>query len=218
MNPRALLSFLEAKSPKFLPGSGRPTLTPEDVAGALGFIRDPFHRETLCMLYWPAAATIKGRDYHAEFSRRVKDAYWATVRACIEAEFDLEMGRLGHTDPFTMRRLEARAQATKDLRWPAWSRTYMVIPDAVVTEISRPNHCTTCDGHGHFMRADKRIDCPECHGAGTVAVSNRQRARWLGIGESRYREQWWRPYEWAYGLARDAEQQAAEEMGRALAA
>lgn len=218
MDPRALMGMLEAKSPNLRGSGGIPEITPEIVAGALGSISDAFVRETFCALYWPGGAAITRKQYQAAMGKRLCYQHWQTIRAHIEAQADLGIAQAMGTDEFTLRRLRAREEACRDQRWPAWTTTYLRVPDAVVSEVGLRNLCETCGGSGSHHDGLKVVSCPACEGLGVVPVSNRQRARMLEIDEARYRASWHRPYEWALDLIRAAEQSALSEMTRQLAA
>jgi hypothetical protein len=60
------------------------------------------------------------------------------------------------------------------------------------------------------------VPCTRCGGTGYVSWSERTRATAIGRSKTVYRTIWAAMYNWIVALLRNAEQEAAEVMNRAL--
>lgn len=227
MNVRKLMARLNTPSAK-LGGGGRggpPELTPQDIAGALGFIRDPLAREVFCRAWWPDGAKLSAQQLQLAFGERLRAEVHRRERAHTDAK--LELCRLDTLRSIARevtaeaaaayRSAQGRVAVTKAQAWPMSGALHQRILEAALHELCHPNTCKVCAGVGHVKIEAKVHTCELCEGRGTVRVSNRQRARWLGKDEKRYRSG---PlpamYEFAFGLVLAAEGDGAAAMKAAL--
>lgn len=215
MNVRKLLARLNPATLNLRGGgAGGPDLSPDDIAGALGFVPAGLGREVLCFLWWPLGASLKpgqllhevGLIQHAEH-RRLRQALQRAVDALEIAELRYYLSRMATPDLRTGvdRATRARDEA-RDRCWPYQPEVYAKIGAAVLREMAEDHRCPRCNGDG----------CAHCDHAGILPVSSLSRAAAIGVAETPYRKRWSRVYEFTYRALRDAEQQAARDLRKAL--
>lgn len=66
----------------------------------------------------------------------------------------------------------------------------------------RHDNCRTCGGRGGILTSHGLSDCQVCTGHGIKGFSDRERARWLGIAPTTYRESWKNIYEHVFERVR----------------
>lgn len=227
MNPRAALARLNPPIARYgVPGAnGPPILSPQDIAAALGMVREKLGREVMCHLYWPAGAQITLGSLHDAIRVATSREIRARRDALAIAQADLVtlLDRLHDKRTQTpederMRGiLKARVAVQRSHQFPLEPQHYHVLREAVLSELRATNHCRACQGRGHSAHgeADQRI-CPDCGGKGRIPVSDRDRAKWIGRDESRYRRTWRPMYEWLFNHLSQCESTAARELWEAL--
>ena len=228
---RRLMGRLYPPGMKYTVGfGGRPTIAPEDITGALGFIRDRFARETFCALWWPEGASLTRREFDLELRDRQMREWTRRQRALVVARLavDVAHDEVGaHGAVHGVRRALAAARAeletARSKAWPPWHRPlrigdvpqkqsrYAAIRAAVLAEIADPRSCKVCAGRG-TLRADALIvKCDECGGTGQRARSESGRAKAIGLTPQSY-GRWAQVYEWTYTLVKTADETAANVM------
>lgn len=217
-------------------GGGKPELTNEDIAAALGMITNPnelgqsmvseLAREVFCAIWWPDGARLNRQQLlrliHFRQAAELNAQLERLQRARLELHITLSdlasrQGRPTPNDLEVRRRLEKRLQYAKDQCWPANAEMYAAVRNAVINEIASPNHCRECGGRGELTGGSLVIRCNQCDGTGAKPVSDRQRA--LGIGKSAWsysKDRWKNLYEWTYNLVRDAESEAIRALREVL--
>ncbi len=221
---RKLLARLNPRVAQYEVGSGGlPELTPQDIAGALGTIREPLGRELLCHVWWPDGAlrsraqlldAMRDRQLQ-EWVRRMRNleaAHLAYHLACELA--DGTHGRM-HGQ---ISRARSEVEDAKGQMWPRIGpqSRYRAIRDGVLAEMLAMHLCPGCGGTG-----ESRIDaivrvCVRCTGSGHAKVSDSDRAERLGCTRKTYTEAWANPYEWLFAECAQAERRAAWHMAREL--
>jgi|SRR6185437_6629580 len=211
-NVRKLVARLNPASIRYGAGRGGiPELTPQDIAGALGMVREGLGREIFCHLWWPDGAKLTQAQLF-EYLVRAQFEEW-NRRADI-----LRAAQIAHYLADDQARAKAQLQAAKEQMWPgiAGHTVYHMIRLAVVLELSAPNLCEVCGGRGEVLRGSLTIPCGECHGEGRRGRSDRQRAAMIHRDEANYRRTWRGPYEYLYRHCKDAEDKAVHQLESAL--
>lgn len=218
MNVRKLMARLNPGTIRYDGGGGGgiPTLTPQDVAGALGMVPDSLGRELLCHLWWPDGARLTRRDLHDKLAIvqfEEFDRLMDTLRAAQLAAHLAEHDGLGSRTKAQTRLEDVRAQM-----WPGIGphTRYRFVREAVLAEMATPAICTACAGRGQILRETLVVVCATCNGIGRKQVSARRRATAIGCDESSYRRSWRLPYEYLLAYCVDAEDKAARLMKSAL--
>lgn len=204
---------------------GRPDYSSQEVAGALAMVAPGLGRELLEACWWPESA-VAGRerlrdeiiDLVGPELRRQHDALseartrLGIANACITWAGSVTAAQRAARDA-AARELEY----CKDVSWPITTlESLPTLASAVIKELACKSKCRTCDGHGRRQAGKTLLVCPECHGEGVGASSDRKRAAAIGRDESTYRAKWRRVYEWMFDRMDEAERSAAVALGRAL--
>lgn len=225
-NVRKLMARLNASTCRFDIGRGGiPDLTPQDIAAALGMVADEFAREVFCSVWWPDGARLtidRLLKMLAIRQRQEIDRQWRAVQI---ARLELHIGTdelaarrsVSDEDRREHERLKRRFEAARRACWPLDATMYHVIREAALDELAAPNLCRTCNGIGAIQADALTIECAGCSGRGTVAVSDRKRAERIGKWIKSYADHWRAPYEWTFGILRDAEASAGVAISAALA-
>ncbi|WP_440221854.1 hypothetical protein ACQQ2N_12225 [Dokdonella sp. MW10] len=225
MNARKLMARLNPSTVKFDIGAGGlPDLTPQDVAAAVGMVRDELAREVFCLVWWPAGAALTrgtlleliAARQRAELERQWKAQQLARLELHIAEENASTRVALTDADRRILSTLRAKLGEAKALCWPDVPAMYPVLRAAVLEELAAPNHCTTCSGRGDHGDGDLVVKCEDCTGTGIRPVSDRKRAARIGRDESTYRETWKRVFEWTFALVSEAETAGAKAVSAAL--
>jgi hypothetical protein len=214
-----LMGRLNASTCRFDIGRGGiPELTSQDIAGALGMIRDEFAREVFCAVWWPDGAKLMWKDLDRIIARMQFGEWRDRADALLNAEIALAYAKSINSSAAEVRARTALIGA-KEQQWPGLTEdAYSAIRAAVITEIRAPRVCQTCQGRATVKTDDLLIMCKACEGSGSSAVSDRQRARMLNRNVSTYTRVWRPVYEWTYRKVTDAERAGAVEFAQRLAA
>ncbi len=224
---RELLARLNPQTIKFDigKGGGAPALTNQDIAAALAMVPPGLGRELLEACWWPDGAALR--------RHRLRDAVIALVapelqrqqRRLADARTDLGLaevciGWAGTTTAEQRAERDRAAHRLSQIRQRCWPLSTLeslpTLASAVILEIARCNHCPVCQGRGQAMARELLINCKTCWGTGVVPMSDRGRAASIGRDESSYRQSWRGVYEWMLDKMREAEQEAAWHLKRAL--
>lgn len=214
-----LMGRLNATTCRFDIGRGGiPELTPQDIAGALGMIRDEFAREVFCAVWWPDGAKLMAKD----LDRIIAGMQFGEWKGRFDAMLDAQL-KVAQTELRADRREMAGARAAlenaKSEMWPALREdAYRLVRLAAVEELRAPKSCASCQGRATASVGELVITCKACDGSGVMPVSNRRRAAALRINESTYRRVWQPVYEWTYRRVADAEHAGAREFAVRVAA
>lgn len=226
---RRLMGRLYPPGMKYAAGfAGKPTLAPEDIAGALGFVRDRFARETFCTLWWPEGASLTRQQYDLELRNRQMEEWvrrqrvLVTARLAVDVAHDVVIDSHGRTRN-TLTAARGELEDARRKAWPAWQRPlrigevpqkpsrYAAIRKAVLVEISAPRSCKVCAGRGHVRAEALVVKCESCAGTGQRGHSERRRAETLGLVGQSF-ERWAVVYEWTYQLCKSADEKAASVL------
>jgi len=225
LNARKLMARLNASTVRFDVGrGGLPELTPQDVAGALGFVKDEFAREVFCAIWWPDGAAISRQSLNdrlramllEEFARRCRQSEVARLEYHL-AQANFEARRVhSRSDRAELARLaEQKTEADRE-RWPGEMAIYPQIAYGVLAELVSSNQCGRCGGRGVGLDGMVVVTCPKCDGRGSASSNDVRRATLIGKEPSAYRKTWARVYEWLYDKAASAESTAAKLISRQL--
>jgi len=226
MNWRKMLARLNPRSPSpFLGSGGVPEFTAQDIAAALGMVRNHLGREVICLVWWPDGAKLT-LDQLRLVTLEAMLGEWNERAHCVAvAKYELmraqakyEAKRVTRGPEYReLQQAQHKLYTAKRQAWPTAPGAYPRIVDAVLHEIATPNLCATCHGTGVVLDAlDVPRTCPDCGGHGVVAVSDRARARAIERDHKTYAEAWAGVYEWTLRLLRDAEAEAGKQISRAL--
>lgn len=228
MNVREILARLNVPNIRFDVGiGGLPSLTPLDVAGAVGMLQgDPLGCDILLALWAPdvGAGYRSMAQILADIRARMVLEYGRLVMASVDAELRLMERRIEvaavnrPSDELRgeLNRAEREAETAKLKTWPKVAEGYAAVVEAVLTEIKLGNLCPVCNGRGQYVHEALTVTCITCNGTGRRGASDRNRADRIRRDESTYRAGWKGPYEWCYSLVSGLEGAAAEELRHRL--
>lgn len=216
-----LMARLNPKNVRFDVGSGgMPSLTPQDVAAALGMVPDGLGREALMLVHWPDGAVRSRQKLLSLMTAAQLREYTRRERAA-----DAAMTRVATCDPDFQTREESRYQKADRDRWPSWvtkreplkmSEVYGRIRLAVADELSKPRVCPQCGGRELRDRKGNPRTCDRCLGHGTVAHGPSWRAKRLGMKRAGYSQRWEQPYQWLFDTVRDELSESESRLIHAL--
>lgn len=188
---------------------GAPALTPQDLAAAIGMTPAGIGRELLIASGWPDAADkrrivgLACASAEVEMRRQIEERTREGMRYALDRWHD------GH-----------RARPMQAVTcWPRNACERMpVIAVACAAEATQRMLCPDCDGHGHAMQGALSVPCTTCRASGIIPVSDRARARMIGIDESTYRRDGWAlVYGWMLRTMMDALLDARRSLRRVAA-
>jgi hypothetical protein len=216
MSVDELLGRLEATTVKFdLGRGGLPTLTPQDIAAALGMCQDKRAAKVYQCFAGETAdpkeldfivATIQFEEWRNRADRML-EAQLAVASA--------DMAERGRTE--AKRRAKMLMDGAKAAMWPALvEETYASMRRAIIKEFRNPKICPTCNGRKAVKNGDLLVECLTCLGTGKSAVSNRRRSHEMGISDSNYIRTWGKVYEWTYRQINDMICDGRESFRKAL--
>lgn len=203
-------------------GFNQDAITPQDIAGALAFIRDPLAREIFCSIWWPDGALRARAELERFLHDRLVREQGERARALAIAKLELHLvqtnldrydtGKREEDGKRLLRPYQRARDRAQRRAWPALSPAYASIVSAVLVEIADPDHCAACAGRGFVMVGELAKRCGACVGEGTIATSDRERAESTGITLSAYQQRWKWPYEWLHRRCQKLERVAAATM------
>jgi hypothetical protein len=224
MNPCELVARLNPGSVR-LDGGGRggiPEYTAQDIAAAIGMIRDTFAREAFCAIWWPDGARLVWRELDAMIAVRQFGEWRERADALVTAQLAVAQAamRSGAEAHAQLRRAEALLQRARAAMWPPLGdASYALTRTAVIDEMRATRTCQECNGRGSARAAELVVTCAGCMGSGRLPVSDAKRARAIERKEGAYRHSWRDVYEWTMRLIADAEREGrnalVEMLGKA---
>lgn len=206
-------------------GGGKPDLTNQDIAAALGMVPAGLGRELLEACWWPDGAALRRQKLRDAVIALVTPELQRQQRRLAEARTDLGLAEvcIGWGGAATAEQRANRDAAQQRLGrikaqcWPISTlESLPTLAAAVIGEIAKRPHCAACEGRGQAMVGELLVPCKVCGGAGLGPVSDRRRAAAIGRDEAAYRRTWKPVYEWLLGKMVEAEQDAAWHMQHAL--
>lgn len=227
MNPREAMGRLGPTTVKFDigRGGGKPDLTNQDIAAALGMVPAGLGRELLEACWWPDGAALRRHKLRDAVIALVTPELQRQQRRLAEARTDLGLAEvcIGWGGAATAAQRENRDAAQQRLGrvkaqcWPISTlESLPTLAMAVISEIAHQPHCASCEGRGQTLSGELLMTCKICSGSGIGQVSDRRRAAALGRDESSYRERWRGVYEWMLQRFAECEQEAAWHLATAL--
>jgi hypothetical protein len=196
-------------------GGGKPEETPQDIAAALGMMGDSFAREVLCAVGWPDGARLSTKQLDdmlavrqfGEWKERM-DRVTTGQLAVVQAEIAMN-GRLAQA--------KGMLAASLSAMWPPLVQDrYRSVRHAAMLELVSPNTCRECRGHPVISVAGETLECEACDGRGSVPISDRERARRIGVNWSSFKRHWRTVYEWTFGVLSDALTEGRRQFAAAL--
>lgn len=206
-------------------GGGKPDLTNQDIAAALGMVPAGLGRELLEACWWPDGAALRRHKLRDAVIALVTPELQRQQRRLAEARTDLGLAEvcMGWGGAATAEQRANRDAAQQRLGrvkaecWPISTlESLPTLAAAVISEIANRPHCAACEGRGHRMSCDLRVICKACGGSGLGPISDRRRAAAIGRDESTYRAKWRGVYEWLLQKMTEAEQEACWALSNAL--
>ncbi len=227
MNPREAMGRLGPTTVKFDigRGGGKPDLTNQDIAAALGMVPAGLGRELLEACWWPDGAALRRHKLRDAVIALVTPELQRQQRRLAEARTDLGLAEvcIGWGGAATAEQRANRDAAQQRLGrvkaqcWPISTlESLPTLAMAVISEIAQRPHCANCEGRGQSVSGELLMTCKVCGGSGLGQVSDRRRAAAIGRDEAAYRRTWKPVYEWLLGKMVEAEQEAAWHMRAAL--
>lgn len=220
MNPREAMGRLGPTTVKFDigRGGGKPDLTNQDIAAALGMVQAGLGRELLEACWWPDGAALRRHKLRDAVIALVTPELQRQQRRLAEARTDLGLAEvcIGWGGAATAEQRANRDAAQQRLGrvkaqcWPISTlESLPTLAMAVISEIAHRPHCASCEGRGQTLSGKLLMTCKVCGGSGLGQVSDRRRAAAIGRDESTYRSKWRGVYEWLLQRMTEAEQEAA---------
>lgn len=225
-NARELMARLGPSTVKFDTGrGGKPDLTNQDIAAALGMVPAGLGRELLEACWWPDGAALRRHKLRDAVIALVTPELRRQQRRLADARTELGLAEvcMGWAGAVTAEQRAERDRAAHRLGqikaqcWPISTlESLPTLAMAVISEIAHRPHCAGCEGRGQAVSGELLMTCKVCGGSGLVAVSDRRRAAAIGRDESTYRAKWRAVYEWLLQGMIEAEQEACWAMRAAL--
>lgn len=206
-------------------GGGKPDLTNQDIAAALGMVPAGLGRELLEACWWPDGAALRRHKLRDAVIALVTPELQRQQRRLAEARTDLGLAEvfIGWGGAATAEQRANRDAAQQRLGrikaqcWPISTlESLPTLAAAVISEIAKRPHCAACEGRGQAIVGELLVPCKACCGSGLGPVSDRRRAASIGRDEAAYRRTWKPVYEWLLSRMVEAEQEAAWHMWAAL--
>ncbi|EKT4092705.1 TPA: hypothetical protein UOA80_001075 [Stenotrophomonas maltophilia] len=227
MNPRETMARLGPSTVKFDigRGGGKPDLTNQDIAAALGMVPAGLGRELLEACWWPDGAALRRHKLRDAVIALVTPELQRQQRRLAEARTDLGlaevcMGWGGGATAEQRANRDAAQQRLGRIKAQCWPISTLeslpTLAAAVISEIAKRPHCAACEGRGQAMRGELLVPCKVCGGSGLGPVSDRRRAAAIGRDEAAYRRTWKPVFEWLVSKMTEAEQEAAWHLRAAL--
>jgi hypothetical protein len=227
-NARKLLGWLNPKISRLDGiGGGKPDITPQDVSGALGFIKDDLAREIVCALWWRDGARLTADQLDTKIRRMILDEY---ARRSLEAQIakldchivqgEIELRRMvSEADRADLAAARSKRSHADAARWPWNPDVYARMPSAILKELRDDHLCPSCHGIGFLCRDDDPspiVVCDKCQGSGHQSAPKVARAEALKITEAAYRLVWGSAFEWAFANVVEKENEGRWQIIRQL--
>lgn len=212
-----MLCRLNTPSFRFAAGSGGiPDITTQDIAAALGMVRNKFGADVLTYLHCPGMIDPDQFEVgllerlRAECHRQGDEQVNAELRYLLNAGKRQTLENLGSL---------TRRKAEKG--WPLFDAanfgTYARLVSAVLKEVKAGNLCSHCNGTGMASETAGMVrNCQHCAGTGSPAEPQRPRAARMGVSQSTFLRNWQAPFQWLLGEMVTAMTAANDEFRRSL--
>ncbi|WP_329894335.1 hypothetical protein [Stenotrophomonas sp. SMYL20] len=216
MNPREMMARLGPSTVKFDigRGGGKPDLTNQDIAAALGMVPAGLGRELLEACWWPDGAALRQGALRDAILSLVMPELARQARKLTEVHLDLQLAEAavsfaGRSPTTTQRNEVARCRSelavARAATWPKNTADHLpAIARAAIGELSGGNKCMACGGRQYSMEEAKVTMCKECRGTGLEPNPDRRRALAIGCDPSDYPRRWRVVYEWILVKMSDA--------------
>ena len=195
-----------------------------------------FARQVFEACWWEDGAPRQDTATAQEALRRILDERNRRERMVLLARLELNIAECGlagkrRATEYDRKILEdctAAVDRAKSQTWPWEQRTrgadagppspvvYSRMYRAAISEIRNPRHCPECRGRGEVQSGPLKKICQECVGTGVKAEKKKERATALGVDFEQYRRMWFKVYEWAFRMIRDAETNGALAFAQAV--
>lgn len=191
-------------------------MTPQDIAAAIGMIDNVLAREVFCAVWWPDGARLVWKQLDGMLAMAQFEEWKARADDLVVAQIAIAQAA-NDWRRYDLARARAMLARAKERIWPSLAEEpYKAVRLGVIEELRAPRICPTCNGRQQVKIDDLVVECSACGATGKTAVSDMQRARWLGRNESSYRRTWRPVYEWTYTLVANAAATGREEFSKRL--
>lgn len=202
-----LLTRLNPKTARLDIGSGgRQELSDQDIAAALGMVRNKLGAGMLAYLHCPTEQSQY--RFEVDCFRLMRETFDQSVNA--EIAYHLAANKGARPD----------RSGIASMTWPAFEPRrmgmYARLVLAVLGEIAGGATCKTCNGRGSVQGDGGIVTCADCSGSGRRHNPQRDRASRLGIPLGHYQRKWETPYRWLFGELVNAMADADREFRAAL--
>lgn len=212
-----LLARLNTPHFRLSVGSGGiPDITTQDIAAALGMVRNRFGADVLTYLHCPGL--IDECSFEVSLLERLRAECFRQVDEQVNAElrYLLNAGKR-----HTLENLGASTRQKVEKGWPLFDSdnfgTYARLVLAVLAEVKVGNLCSHCKGTGMSSETAGMVrNCQHCAGTGSPAEPQRPRAARMGVSQSTFFRHWQAPFQWLLGEMVTAMTSANDEFRNAL--
>lgn len=216
MSVDELLGRLEATTIKFdLGRGGLPTLTPQDIAAALGMCED---KEAARVYQAFVSETADPRELDMLVASIQFEEWRNRADRMLEAQLAVAaagMAQAGRND--AKRHAKLMLDGAKAAMWPALvEETYAAMRRTLIAEFRQPKICPVCNGRKSVKNGDLLVECIACLGTGRAAISNRSRAAGMRIDNAAYIRTWGKVYDWTYRRINDLIADGRSSFSKAL--
>jgi hypothetical protein len=212
-----MLCRLNTPSFRFATGfGGIPDITTQDIAAALGMVRNRFGADVLAYLHCPGM--IDETSFEVGLLERLRAECFRQVdeQVNVELRYLLNAGKR-----HTLENLAAVARNKGARVWPRFEAdtfpVYARLILAVLKEVKVGNLCSHCNGTGMASETAGMVrNCQHCAGTGAPSEAQRPRAARMGISQSAFKRTWQEPFQWLLGELVTAMTEANGEFRAAL--
>jgi len=200
-----LVGRLSPKAQSYTLGSGGiPSITTQDIAGALALAEQQTGRNATQIFLMRANPAMVDLDYESLLRAELAKEYARQREPVIDCDLRAEMcGLYGDIDG-AMKAASDRKKLAANL-WPSGSNSdrYSCLIASVVHEFVSPGLCMVCNGRAEFREESLSVDCKACNKTGKAHMNDDVRAQNMGIGASPFYRTWKAPYKWLLDYMED---------------
>lgn len=215
MHVGRMLARLNPSTVRFDVGrGGTPELTSQDIAAALGMVRNRLGAEVMHYVWqgYPMCGMPR-------LDALIADVQLGEWRRLADRMLNAQIAVAAATDRAHERRARIMLDDAKAAMWPALGPIYGRIRLGTLVELQRGRRCDDCGGRGYVMDGSRRMPCGSCGGIGLSAnggASDRMRAEALERSHTTYARIWSPVYEWTMQACTQAMEDAAYQFRNAL--
>lgn len=196
---------------------GIPTMTNQDIAGALAIAEQQTGRNSTQIFLMRANPRMVDIDYESLLRAELAKEYAKQREPVIDCDLRAEIcGVYGD--------IEGAKNAARDRKklaanlWPSGSNAdrYSCLIAAVVHEFVSPGLCMVCNGRAEFRQESLSVECKACNKTGKAYMNDDVRAQNMGIGYSPFYRTWRAPYKWLIEYMEDCFMAVNRAGSRAL--